>query len=149
MPLRVKPDERKTITKDIAPCGMNCRVCDAYIVGSAVYGFTARRAGMGRFLKNNTKVLTRKPISLFVVCGADPLPPREQSPDTGLKRLLKYRFVNPDNYLKQLSHCFPAAVTHSAIFKGYNDEEDRIGTKFDAQQPRARAWARESVAEKS
>jgi hypothetical protein len=27
MPLRVIPDERKTTIKDIAPCGMNCRVC--------------------------------------------------------------------------------------------------------------------------
>jgi menaquinone-dependent protoporphyrinogen IX oxidase len=118
--------------------------CDAYIVGSAVYGFTPRRAGMGRFLKQNAKVLAQKPISLFVVCGADPLPPREQSADTGLKKFLKYRFVNPDNYLKQLVRAFPA-VTHSAIFKGYYDEEDKIKTGFEALQPRARAWARESV----
>lgn len=29
MPLRIIPDERRMTVKDIAPCGMNCRVCYA------------------------------------------------------------------------------------------------------------------------
>ncbi len=29
MPLRVKPDNRRTKRKDIAPCGMNCSLCYA------------------------------------------------------------------------------------------------------------------------
>ncbi|NLD92830.1 MAG: DUF3795 domain-containing protein [Fibrobacter sp.] len=29
MPLRVIPDKRRTTIKDIAPCGMNCRICYA------------------------------------------------------------------------------------------------------------------------
>lgn len=29
MPLRVIPDEHRTTIKDIAPCGMNCRICYA------------------------------------------------------------------------------------------------------------------------
>ncbi|MFW6254205.1 MAG: hypothetical protein ACOC41_04680 [Chitinivibrionales bacterium] len=99
---------------------------------------------MGKFLETNARVLAQKPVSLFVVCGADPLPPREQSTDTGLKKFLKYHFVNPDNYLKQLARAFPA-MTHSTIFRGYDDEGDKIKTGFEAQQSRARAWARESV----
>jgi len=31
MPLRVMPDKRRTTISDIAPCGMNCRICYATI----------------------------------------------------------------------------------------------------------------------
>ncbi len=119
--------------------------CDAYIVGSAVYAFSARRAGMGNFLRRYAKVLAQKPLSIFIVCGADPLPPKEQSPDSGLKKFFKYRFINPDNYLRQLKRAFPAQVTHTAIFKGYDEAADKEKIGFDDQEQRAAAFARESV----
>ena len=115
--------------------------CDAYILGSAVYGFSAKRSGMGKFLAKHKNKIAKKPFGFFIVCSARKLPPKEKASGNPFIKFLKYTFLNPDNYLKSIRLTLPATALTEGIFSGYSDEEDKIKNNFSEQEEIVKQWA--------
>jgi menaquinone-dependent protoporphyrinogen IX oxidase len=115
--------------------------CDGYIVGSSVYAFSAKRTGIASFIRAHRDELTEKPVSLFIVCGSDPLPDKGEMTDKFLVKQLKRTFLNPDKYMKSLSRPLRSALHTQAVFKGYQDENDKSENGFMNQEAEVRNWA--------
>lgn len=112
--------------------------CDLYVLGTAVYAFSARRAGITRFIRTNTKRLGTTPTAVFIVCGADEELMR--STDNAVVRALKNTFLNREKYLKSVTRLLPTPPVATAIFRGYQEPEDRAKVSFESQRGTVTAW---------
>ncbi len=121
--------------------------CDHYIIGTAVYAFSVNRAGIFKFIRHNKKKLIDKSFNVFIVCGANKLPPKNQSEDKPLLKFLKYTFIDPDKYLSSLVSHLPQTPLNVACFKGYQEEADKIKENFDAQELIVKKWAESIITE--
>lgn len=119
--------------------------CDGYIVGSSVYAFSAKRTGVASFIRAHRNELSQKPVSLFIICGSDPLPDRREMTDKFFIKLLKRTFLNPNKYLNSLSRPLRSAPHTQALFKGYQEEKDKIENGFLDQETEVRNWALETL----
>lgn len=115
--------------------------CDYYIIGTAVYMFSAKRAGIIKFIKKNRTEFEKKPASLFVVCCSTKLPPKNKAKDGMIKKFFKYNLINPDKYLESVSTYLPEKPLHTINFSGYNNEEYKA--KFPDQKKVVREWIKE------
>jgi len=112
--------------------------CDLYVVGTAVYAFSAKRAGISRFIRTNTGRLGATPTAVFIVCGADE--PPAQSTDNVVIQALKNTFLNREKYLKSVTRLLPTLPVATAFFKGYQEPEDRAKDNFESQRETVTAW---------
>jgi menaquinone-dependent protoporphyrinogen IX oxidase len=119
--------------------------CDSYIVGGSVYAFSAKRTGITSFIKTHRRELTEKPVSLFIVCGSDPLPHKREMTGNFFVKLLKRSFLDPDKYLRSLTRALGSAPHSQAIFKGYQEEKDKQESDFLSQEAEVRSWAVEEL----
>ncbi len=111
---------------------------DLYILGTAVYAFSAKRTGLTTFIRKNLDTIGRAPTALFVVCGADA--DMTRSSDNALKRALKNAFLDREKYLTSVSRLLPTAPVSTAFFKGYQEPEDREKINFGSQKERVIEW---------
>jgi menaquinone-dependent protoporphyrinogen IX oxidase len=118
--------------------------CDGYIIGGSVYAFSARRTGITSFITSHRKKLTDKPVSLFIVCGSDPLPKRSEETGSFPGKQLKRIFLNPERYMRSLSRALASAPHTLGVFKGYQEEKDKAASGFMKQEEKVRRWALEA-----
>lgn len=112
--------------------------CDLYVLGTAVYAFSAKRTGLNTFIRKHHDRIVEKPVAVFIVCGADPLDPvREVSP---LKRGLKTLFLNREKYLASVTSLLVTPPVSTAFFKGYQEPKDRDEVGFVSQKQRVAQW---------
>lgn len=127
--------------------------CDLYVLGTAVYAFSAKRAGIQAFIRKNIERISAKPIAVFIVCGADPLEPtgatRTQSSDNPLKRGLKKLFLDRDKYMGSVTGLLRNTPVSTAFFKGYQEPEEKAKIDFESQKQRVAEWCDSILAEYS
>lgn len=121
--------------------------CDGYILGSSVYAFSAKRTGLASFIRAHRVELSQKPVSLFIICGSDPLPDKHEMTDNFFIKLLKRAFLNPNKYLNSLSRPLRSAPHTQAVFKGYQEAKDKIESGFLDQESDVRKWALKTLQE--
>lgn len=112
--------------------------CDRYLLGTAVYAFSAKRTGMPGFIRAHRGELQGTPTGVFIVCGVG-----EQviSPQDGfLKRLLKNGFLDRQKYLASIVRLLPEPPASTAFFQGYQEPEDRSKIDFPSQQEQVVQW---------
>lgn len=114
--------------------------CDLYILGTAVYAFSAKRAGLHTFIRGHGAELGAKPVAVFIVCGADPLESHDADTEGALKRGLKRFFLDRDKYMASLTQLLPRAPVATEFFKGYQEPGDREQIDFESQKDRVAAW---------
>ncbi|GEM_PF-6672486 len=112
--------------------------CDLYILGTAVYAFSAKRTGIAAFLRKHAEQIGARPTGLFVVCGSDPLD--AGGADRGLKAALKKLFLDPDKYMASVARLLPTPPIGTTFFKGYQEPGDREKIDFESQKKRAAEW---------
>lgn len=112
--------------------------CDHYLLGTAVYAFSAKRTGLPRFIRTHRKELQGTGTGVFIVCGVG-----EQvvsSGDSFLKRFLKNTFLDRQKYLTSIVRLLPEPPVSTTFFQGYQEPEDRAKTDFPSQQERVVQW---------
>lgn len=112
--------------------------CDLYILGTAVYAFSARRTGVRSFLRSNAHVFRKRPTAVFLVCEADAQVVKPG--DAGLKRILKKTFLDREKYLTQVTRLLEHPPLATTFFKGYQEPKDRDATGFDGQEGQVQEW---------
>ncbi len=110
--------------------------CDLYILGTAVYMFSAKRTGLPAFIREHSGRIGAGPTALFIVCGSDPLDAGEK----GLKRVMKRLFLNREKYMASVARLLPTAPIGTAFFKGYQEPDDRAKVDFESQKDRVTEW---------
>ena len=95
--------------------------CDAFIIGSAVYGFHVEKK-FERFLGDKKDQLVNKPIATFVVCA--------------LTKLSKM-------YRRGIFEILPSRPISHVAFKGYYNPSDRKKWDSTTQRTRAIEWINE------
>lgn len=120
------------------PEGFDDFDCDLYVLGTAVYAFSAKRTGLHTFIRNNHEKFSAKPIALFIVCGADPL--ESASTDNPLKKGLKKLFLDREKYLASVTRPLQSDPVSTEFFKGYQEAEDREKVDFESQKIRVAGW---------
>ena len=127
--------------------------CHLYLLGTAVYAFSAGRAGIPRFIRKNSARISERPTAVFIVCGADPLEAGSPEADRleadrqktnttegWLKQTLKKIFLNRDKYMASITNLLRTRPVETAFFKGFQEPEDREKTAFDAQRNEVDRW---------
>ena len=112
--------------------------CDLFVLGTAVYAFSAKRTGLYTFIRRNNERISAKPIAVFIVCGADPL--EAASADNPLKKGLKKLFLDREKYLASVTTPLGRAPVSTEFFKGYQEPEDREKVDFESQKERVSRW---------
>jgi menaquinone-dependent protoporphyrinogen IX oxidase len=112
--------------------------CDLYVLGTAVYAFSAKRTGLHAFIRTNRERIGAKPVAVFIVCGADPLD--EATADNPLKKGLKKLFLDREKYLASVTAPLETAPVATEFFKGYQEPEDREKLDFESQKERVVQW---------
>ena len=120
------------------PAEFNESDCDLYLLGTAVYAFSAKRAGLPGFMRRYRPRLRGTPTAVFLVCGVGE---EAVSPTDGwVKRTLKRAFLDRRKYLAGIVRLLPDPPVATVFFQGYQEPEDRAKIDFSAQQQRVFNW---------
>jgi menaquinone-dependent protoporphyrinogen IX oxidase len=112
--------------------------CDFYLLGTAVYAFSAKRAGLPAFIRRNRSTLQGSPTGVFIVCGVTE---QMTSPDDGfVKRTLKNAFLDRRKYMASIVRLLPKPPVSTVFFQGYQEPEDRLKIDFPSQQQQVVNW---------
>lgn len=126
------------------PAEFNELDCDLYLLGTAVYAFSAKRVGLPEFIRRHRRELQGATTGVFIVCGVRE---EEVSPSDGVvKRLLKRAFLDRRKYLASIVRLLPGPPLATVFFQGYQEPEDRAKIDFPAQQQRVISWCSSLVA---
>lgn len=112
--------------------------CDLYVLGTAVYAFSTKKAGMATFIRANRERIGERPVAVFIVCGSEPLETYRTDPP--LKRRLKAVFLNTNKYLASITTLLRTPPVATEVFKGYGEPADKVKIGFDSQRELVGSW---------